>query len=144
MNLKTFKALVHVKKQAMQRCEADIAANLAKIHAKQEEQQGLVAELNTLSVPTTANMAAFIQCNSLKKNYLYAIDQVGLEISELKSIDTHLRELYKNVCIEYEKLQYLYTLELKKRAQKLEKEEAKQMDSIGAEVFYRKQKARRA
>ncbi|BCZ16965.1 hypothetical protein NHP190003_02470 [Helicobacter sp. NHP19-003] len=144
MNLKTFKALVRVKKQAMQRCEADIASNLAKIHAKYEEQQGLVSDLNTLSVPTQANMAAFSQCNSLKKNYLYAIDQVGLEISELKAIDTHLKELYKNACIEYEKLQYLYTLELRKMAQKLEKEEAKQMDAIGAEVFYQKQKARRA
>ncbi|GMB95924.1 flagellar FliJ family protein [Helicobacter sp. NHP22-001] len=144
MNLKIFKALVQVKKQAMQRCEADIAANLAKIHAKQREQEHLIAELNTLSVPMQANIAAFSQCNSLKKNYLYAIDQVGTDISELKQIDAHLKELYKNACIEYEKLHYLYTLELRKMAQKLEKEEAKQMDAIGAEVFYQKHKARRA
>ncbi|WP_163533499.1 flagellar FliJ family protein [Helicobacter suis] len=144
MNLESFKKLVKIKKQAMQRCESDIAHNKSQIASKQEQQHALLVELYGLSVPAEGGFNAFIQLSALKKNYLYQIERIGEEISQLKEMGRHLKELYKNASIEYEKFKYLQTLEEQKKLKRLKKLEDQQMDSIGAEIFYQQQRENRA
>ncbi|WP_104757620.1 flagellar FliJ family protein [Helicobacter salomonis] len=135
-----FKALLKIKRQAMQRAQIDIANNRAQIAHKEQELHALNAQLCDLSVPAQGGMHGFTQLNALKHNYRYALTQTQIAIAELEQKGARLQEAYKEASMEYEKILYLETLQTQKELARLKKLEHKEMDAIGASVFIQNQR----
>ncbi|MFC3847419.1 flagellar export protein FliJ [Helicobacter baculiformis] len=136
-----FKALLKIKRQAVQRAEIALANNRAQITHQEQELLALNAQLCDLSVPMQGGMHGFAQLNALKHNYRYALAQAQAEIAKLEQRAVQLQEAYRQASLEYEKISYLETLETQKELARLRRLEHKEMDAIGTSIFIQKQRS---
>lgn len=134
MNTK-FDPVLKIKKQDLNKCEADIIQNNQLIHSKNREIDVLLQELGEIDVPKSGGYWDFKNTQDIKKAFLGEIDKVRYEISTLKNIQKKLQESYRLAFIEYEKIKYLQDNEIKKVISKIKKNESKDLDEVGIMLF---------
>ncbi len=132
-----FSEILKVKKQKVSEIEQQLAS------IRQQKQQTLnqideiIQKIKLFSYPNEGNYAelniALAQKNSLfhekenKENMLKYFDQ---EINKFNI-------LYKEANIEYEKINHLHKLEIEKMLDEIKRQEAKNLDEIGTQLFVR-------
>lgn len=134
MNTK-FDPVLKIKKQDLDKCEADIIQNNQLIHSKNREVDVLLQELEEIDVPKSGGYWDFKNTQDIKKAFLGEIDRVRYEISTLKNIQKKLQESYRLAFVEYEKIKYLQDNEIKKTILKIKKNESKDLDEVGIMLF---------
>lgn len=134
MNTK-FDPVLKIKKQDLDKCEADIIQNNQLIHSKNREVDVLLQELGEIDVPKSGGYWDFKNTQDIKKAFLGEIDRVRCEISTLKNIQKKLQESYRLAFVEYEKIKYLQDNEIKKTILKIKKNESKDLDEVGIMLF---------
>lgn len=134
MNTK-FDPVLKIKKQDLDKCEADMIQNNQLIASKNREIDSLLIELGEIDVPKSGSYWDFKNTQDVKKAFLGEIDKVRAEISMLKNIQKKLQESYRLAFIEYEKIKYLQDNEIKKMISQIKKNESKNLDEVGMMLF---------
>ncbi|PAF53059.1 hypothetical protein BKH42_07950 [Helicobacter sp. 13S00482-2] len=134
MNTK-FDSLLKIKKQELDKCEADMIYNNHLIALKNKEIDILLQDLNQINVPKNGDYWDFKNTQEVKKAFVEEIDKQRNEISRLKDIGKQLQKSHRIAFIEYEKIKYLQDIETKKMISKIKKNESKNLDEVGIMLF---------
>lgn len=135
-----FHSILQIKKQELEREEAKIASINQMIAAKMSEIAQFQAQMQEILLPSSGTLHDFRILQENRQAFLFQIDSMHLEISELKQERKQKEESYKQAYIEYEKINYLHTIELKKHLSKLKKAEEKTTDEIATTLFSLKER----
>lgn len=135
-----FHSILQIKKQELEREEAKIASINQMIVAKMSEIAQFQAQMQEILLPSSGTLHDFRILQENRQAFLFQIDSMHLEISELKQERKQKEESYKQAYIEYEKINYLHTTELKKHLSKLKKAEEKTTDEIATTLFSLKER----
>lgn len=130
-----FDSLLKIKKQSMQEKELEIAKLNSLIHKKLDEARECQEEMRAFLTPSAGSMQDFKMLAEYKQAFLFQIDSIHLEISELKNERSKYEEAYRLASIEYEKTKYLQENERKKLLLALKRQEEKNIDEIASIRF---------
>jgi len=133
-----FTDILKVKKQKLSEVERelqDVRNRKKKLELKIEQ---LDADVASLQPPKSGDFGA-LQIS--RQSFLYLIqqkelllDKLAIRIKQIKGLE----ELYKESNIDYEKIAYLDTLEIKKEMKRIADEESKELDEIANILFVNK------
>jgi chromosome segregation ATPase len=130
-----FDALVKLKKLDVDKLTREITKQNSKIKKANNELEELKNELNKLEFPQTGNFSMITQIKILQNSMLNQINSKKEEIKFLENQKNLLNAQLKDKEIEYEKMKYLQSEEIKKEVKKLKIEENKNIDEISIMLF---------
>ncbi len=130
-----FSPILKVKNLDVEKLENKIAKLNNQKKALHLEIDSLKEELKNSSTPKSGTI------NELRKNFFQndLIKQnINIKLQNIEFLEEQIKStklLLKKAMLEYEKIKYLHQLEEKKMIDKIKKEEAKNLDEIGALLF---------
>lgn len=131
-----FDSLLKIKKQKLREKELEIIKINALIQEKFDEVQKYQEQIHELLTPASGNIQDFKMLAEYKQAFLFRIDSIHSEISELKAERSKRQEEYKLVSIDYEKTKHLQENEQKQFILALKKQEEKNIDEIASIRFH--------
>lgn len=126
-----FSTVVKVKKQVVEKIERDIQkinSSILKVKHQIKELQNI---LFSLTPPQNGNFSLFSQIKTQQNMLRSEIEKLNSQILFLENRKNELMNELKKANIEYEKMKYLETEEIKKMLKKSKLKEVKEMDEIG-------------
>ncbi|RDU57871.1 flagellar export protein FliJ [Helicobacter sp. MIT 99-5507] len=133
-----FNSILKIKKDILNKIERELIKINQAISLKENEIMLLKEQLNNMKAPNVSvyrELLAFKDSTSAFLNEIIE-EQNLLEMMYSSRIDINKR--YKIAMIEYEKINYLHTEELKLKIDKLKKEEQKFIDEVGGILYHLK------
>lgn len=130
-----FQPLIKIKKQELEQKETEIAQINKLIAHKFEEIRQFQSQMKEFSIPSSGDFQNFKMLKEYRDAFLFQIDSMHTEISNLKMIKKNLEQDYRKIFIEFEKLKYIHTLEQKRKIDKIKKEQTKQLDEVSTVLF---------
>lgn len=135
-----YHAILKVKKQALDRAEADLARAKQRQKENLEKLELAKKDYANLSLPSGGNSSLLKQSLEFKA-VAEATQKQAREKVELSQKEVaHYEFIYKKFLLDYEKIKYLETQELKKVQKELLKAEEKFIDEIAVSRFFSQQK----
>ncbi|GAX86846.1 conserved hypothetical protein [Lebetimonas natsushimae] len=125
-----FSTVVKVKKQEVDKIEKDIQKinfSILELNKKIEELQNI---LFSLTLPQNGNFSLFSQVKTQQNMLRNEIEKFKNQILFLENRKNELMNELKKANIEYEKMKYLETQEIKKMLKKAKLKESRDMDEI--------------
>ena len=125
-----FDSIVKIKKNEVEKIERNIQkinSSIAMLNHKIEE---LKNRLSSFSYPHSGNFSQFNQYKIMQNTLIEEIVGFENQVKILEGRKKDLLEEYKKANIEYEKMKYLQTEEIKKILKKLKQKEQIEMDEI--------------
>jgi flagellar biosynthesis chaperone FliJ len=125
-----FSTVVKVKKQVVEKIERDIQkinSSILKVKQQMEEIQNI---LFSLTPPQNGNFFLFSQIKTQQNMLRIEIEKLNNQILFLENRKNELMNELKKSNIEYEKMKYLETQEIKKLLKKAKLKESKEMDEL--------------
>jgi flagellar biosynthesis chaperone FliJ len=125
-----FSPVVKIKKQEVEKIERDIQkinSSILQVKNQMEELQNI---LFSLTLPQNGNFSLFSQIKIQQNMLRTEIEKLNNQILFLENRKNELMEELKKANIEYEKIKYLETQEIKKMLKKAKLKESNEMDEI--------------
>jgi flagellar biosynthesis chaperone FliJ len=125
-----FSAVVKIKKQVVEKIERDIQkinSSILKVKQQIEEIQNI---LYSLTPPQNGNFPLFSQIKTQQNMLRSEIEKLNSQILFLENRKNELMNELKKSNIEYEKMKYLETQEIKKMLKKSKLKESREMDEL--------------
>lgn len=135
-----FSPILKAKKNDLDKQEVVIAKITQDIHQKFDEISILQSEMHSFFAPNFGTIQDFKILQEQRQAFLFQIDSIHQEISLLKSQKKQAQEVYQILYKEYEKINYIHTLEVKKQIAKIKKNDEKDLDEIATILFQTKEK----
>jgi len=139
-----FSSLVAIKKNSMQKSERVVQKANQNLTNAQEALEKSLRELQTITNPTTGNMAQFLANRSLIEAQRVVIAHNQEWVSFAKKELLEAQEALKNAMIEYEKFKYLELQEIEKIIKEQKLQEAKNLDEVALMTHTKKTKMKYA
>ncbi|WP_104697435.1 MULTISPECIES: flagellar export protein FliJ [unclassified Helicobacter] len=131
----SFYPLIKIKKQELEQKEMEIAQINHLIAHKFDEIAQFQSQMKEFSIPHSGNFQDFKVLQEYKNAFLFQIDSMHAEISNLKQTKRELEQAYQKIYIEYEKLNYIHTSEQKRRINEIKKQHTKHIDEVSTMLF---------
>ncbi len=132
--------VVKVRKQELDKAETNLAKAKQRQRANEEAFAKANAEYLGVRLPSSGSVEILrqgLEFKEIAKNVKDAAkEKVELSAKEMR----HFQHLYKNAHLEYEKIKYLESEELKAVQEKLKKAEQKALDDIAVSKYFREKK----
>jgi flagellar export protein FliJ len=125
-----FSSVVKVKKQAVDKLQRDIQKINSSILKVKQQIKELQNTFFSLTLPQNGNFYLFSQIKTQQNMLRSEIDKFKNQIIFLENRKNELINELKKANIEYEKMKYLETQEIKKIFKKAKLKESKEMDEI--------------
>lgn len=125
-----FDQLLNAQKQKMLLCEKEIVKINNEVAAFYNQIDFIVAQIAQIDIPKNADFEEFLKINEVKKAKLHDIESYKLKIAESKQIIKDLKEQYRILYIEFEKIKYLQEKEQANIIKLLRKKEQKELDEM--------------
>ncbi len=125
-----FDSIVKVKKQAIDNIQRNIQKINASIQKLKEEIDSLNSSFLSLEIPKEGNFAIL---NQIKHQQSILRDEIKRLENQVVILENRKRELLKELKkanIEYEKMKYLQSEEIKKELKRLKLKELREMDEL--------------
>ncbi len=135
-----FDPLVQYQKQKLQLCETQIANLNVQIANISTLIESLCEKLTEIKPPKSATFENFLRINEIKKMHISEIASLQNQSQSHKQEVAALKEEYKALHIEFEKLKYLQEQEQEKIFALLKRKEQRELDEI-AILLYQKENA---
>ncbi len=130
-----FSELLRVKKEALKEMERAILAISRHIERRELEIEAILREILEIKTPSLGTYAEFLRIQEIKKAHIGEIDQMRLEVAQLKAERTLMRERLKELNLDYEKAKYLESLEIQKVLARRKNQERAEMDEISLMLY---------
>ena len=133
-----FYPILKIKKDILNNIEKELIKINQKISIKENEISMLKEELKNMKAPS---VSVYRELLTFKDSAAAFLDEISKEQNLLEmmySSRIDINKKYKMAMIEYEKINYLHTEELKLRVDKLRKEEQKFIDEVGGILYHQK------
>lgn len=130
-----FDSIVKVKKQTLDESERELKALHARIYQEEERLQTLSHDLTTIDYPHDGNFGLFMQQRSFLSILHNQIDTQKTFLANLEKEKEKQALKVKKDRIEYEKMKYLKTEEIKKIIKNKNIKEMKEMDEIAIMLY---------
>ena len=135
-----YTTVVKVRKQELDKAETNLAKAKQRQKANEEALMRANAEYLSVNLPSAGSaeeLKQSLEFRAIAKNVKDAAkEKVELSAKEMR----HFQHLYKNAHLEYEKIKYLESEELKTLQTKLRKAEQKALDDIAVSKYFREKK----
>ena len=125
-----FSAILNVRHKALQSHERKMMQHNLLITQKQAEIEAFMYVVGQVHFPKSGHFGAYLALANTRDRLLGHIDTLHSELSHLKAQAKALREEYKTLHIEYEKIKYLDTKEQEARLKALKLAQDKELDEI--------------
>lgn len=131
MNTK-FSKILKLRQDVLNKIEKEIIEVNALINLKKQEIANLISQIASFSPPKSSTYSVFLAFREMQSNIRYKIqeEQSFLEMLEARKVDTLKK--YNKAKVEYEKINYLHTSELKIIIDRQKRLEQKQLDEYGS------------
>jgi len=130
-----FDSLVQLKQLKID----EIQNNLSKLNKALQEEENILNilenEFSSLTLPKEGNFALINQFKIIQQAKIREINQKKSQINFIKSQIENTNNQLKEANLEYEKMKYLQSEEIKKYLKKIKENEAKNMDEIALMLF---------
>ncbi len=134
-----YSTVLKVKKQALNKAES----NLNAARNRQAQNEEALKEANrvceSLNLPQKGGVDELRQSMKMRQIAREARERAAEKVLLSKKEVAHFEHLYKRANLDYEKIKYLESEELKKLKKELEKIEAKNLDEIAISRFFRRE-----
>lgn len=130
-----FDSIVKVKKQTLDESERELKALHARIYQEEERLQTFSHDLTTIDYPHDGNFGLFMQQRSFLSILHNQIDTQKTFLANLEKEKEKQALKVKKDRIEYEKMKYLKTEEIKKIIKNKNIKEMKEMDEIAIMLY---------
>ena len=135
-----FDPLVQYQKQKLQLCETQIARLNAQVVNISTLIESLCEKLTEIKPPKIATFESFLRINEIKKMHISEITSLQNQSQSHKQEIATLKDTYKALHIEFEKLKYLQEKEQEKIFALLKRKEQRDLDET-AILLYQKENA---
>ncbi len=125
-----FDSLVKIKKNELKKIEKDLIKVNSAIDLIKNKIKELQIKFNSFSIPDKGNFKEIYQIKAMQNAIKSEIDNYKSQLKMLNERKNLLISKHKAANIEYEKMKYLQTMEIKKQLQKQKQKENMQMDEI--------------
>ena len=125
-----FDSLVKIKKNELKKIEKDLIKVNNAIDLIKNKIKELQIKFNSFSIPDKGNFKEIYQIKAMQNAIKSEIDNYKSQLKMLNERKNLLISKHKAANIEYEKMKYLQTMEIKKQLQKQKQKENIQMDEI--------------
>ena len=125
-----YSQIVKIKKNEVEKIERNIQKINASIEELNQKIASLKENLSSFSLPQSGNFSIFQELATLKKALNDEIQRFENQLLVLKGRKQELLEELKKANIEYEKMNYLHTQEIKKMLKEKHIKESQLMDEI--------------
>ena len=130
-----FDSLVQLKQLKID----EIQNNLSKLNKALQEEENILNilenEFSSLTLPKEGNFSLINQFKIIQQAKIREINQKKSQINFIKSQIENTNNQLKEANLEYEKMKYLQSEEIKKYLKKIKENEAKNMDEIALMLF---------
>ncbi|PAV00531.1 hypothetical protein B9T66_02485 [Helicobacter sp. TUL] len=133
-----FSAILDIRYKALQSHERKMMQHNLLITQKQAEIDAFMRDVGEVHFPKSGDFGAYIALADTRDRLLTHIDGLHSELSQLKAQAKALREEYKHISIEYEKIKYLDTKEQESRLKLLKTLGDKEFDEISVLLHRRR------
>jgi len=130
-----FDSLVKLKKLKIDEKENNILKLNISLQNELQNLSDLKSKLIELQLPEKGNFALINQYKIIEQLQIREINQKKTQIEFIKNQLNNLKEELKNANLEYEKIKYLQSEEIKNNIKRLKQEEAKNMDEIALLLY---------
>jgi len=130
-----FDSLVKLKKLKVDEIQNNLSKINTQLQIEKENLEKLKEEFSQLQYPKSGNFGMITQFKMLQSEMQNAINQKQAQIAFINSQIHNLQHHLKEANLEYEKMKYLQSEEIKKYIQKLKKQEEKNIDEIALLLF---------
>lgn len=127
-----FSKILKLRQDILNKIEKEILEVNALISLKKQEIANLATQIASFSPPKSSTYSVFLAFREMQSNIRYKIqeEQNFLEMLEARKIDTLKK--YNNAKMEYEKINYLHTNEVKMIVDKQKRLEQNELDEYGS------------
>ncbi len=125
-----YSQIIKIKKNDVSKIERDIQKINGSIAELEHKIASLKENLASFSLPQTGNFSIFRELATLKKALQDEIKRFENQLLVLNSRKQELLDELKKAQIEYEKMNYLHTQEIKKMLKEKHIKESQMMDEI--------------
>ncbi|WP_394955280.1 flagellar export protein FliJ [uncultured Helicobacter sp.] len=125
-----FSAILDVRHKALQSHERKMMQHNLLIAQKQTEIDAFMHDIAQVQFPKIGDFGAYLALADTRDRLLGHVDTLHAELSQLKSQAKALREEYKTLHIEYEKIKYLDTKEQESKLKAIKITQDKELDEI--------------
>ena len=130
-----FDAIVKLKKMKLDEVNNEVSQLNSKIEMATQQLTKLQKEISDFEYPTSGNFSLITQFRTILDAKLVEINQKRLEIDYLNNQKNILAERLKEVNLEFEKIKYLQSEEIKRYIKKIKQDEAKNLDEIALMLY---------
>ncbi len=130
-----FDAILKAQKQKLSICEMKIAKTNAKALALQSAIDAMVAEAAQIEIPQSADFGTLLQIRAMKKSQINDIQSQQIQLAVLKQEVRTLKQEYKHIYMEFEKIKYLQEKEQEHILKALKQKEQKMLDEMGTLLY---------
>jgi len=125
-----FDSVVKIRAQKVEKIENDIKKINSSIAKLKEKINNLNSLLLSLHLPTKGSFSQIAQINSQKNLIRNEIDALNNQINILTNRKNELLHELKKAKVEFEKMKYLQSEEIKKIIKEIKLKEARELDEI--------------
>jgi len=125
-----FDSIVKIKKNELKKIENDLIKVNSAINLINEKIEELNKNLSLMSLPKAGNFREIYQIKSMQGIVRKEIENYKNQLNMLNERKNLLTQKHKQANIDYEKMKYLQTVEIKKALKKEKLQEQMQMDEI--------------
>ncbi len=125
-----FDSIVKIKKNELKKTENDLIKVNSAIQLINEKINELQIKFNSFSLPDKGSFKEIYQIKSVQSALRGEIENYKNQLNMLNKRKELIFQKYKDANIEYEKMKYLQTMEIKKQIKKQKQKENIQMDEI--------------
>ena len=125
-----FDSIVKIKKNELKKTENDLIKVNSAIQLINEKINELQIKFNSFSLPDKGSFKEIYQIKSVQSALRGEIENYKNQLNMLNKRKELIFQKYKDANIEYEKMKYLQTMEIKKQLKKQKQKENIQMDEI--------------
>lgn len=125
-----FDSIVKIKKNELKKIEKDLIKVNNAIKLISNKIRELQIKFNSFSFPDKGNFKEIYQIKSMQSAIRDEIENYKNQLNMLNERKDLLSAKYKDANIDYEKMRYLQTTEIKKQLKKQKQKENIQMDEI--------------
>ncbi len=135
-----YSQVVKIKKQELDKAENNLAAAKQRQRSNEAALMQAKAEYLSISLPQSGSVQLLRESLSFKSIAKDIKDAAQERVNLSKNECNHYQHLYKNAHLNYEKIKYLETQDLKEYQKQLAKAEQKALDDIATSKFFRERK----
>ena len=125
-----FSALVQIRKNAVKNAEQKLIAVNQRIAVAQMDLASAQQQLSEIVIPQKGNYNDLLYFQQIKESYLNEVDRIVEFIASLRLERKVIQEEMRLLNIEYEKANYLDSLEKTKMLKERHYKEAAQLDEV--------------